>query len=125
RLLHLEPHQDAELFAARANLSEVIRMLHDPSSHMLRTLIRALSDGKLCVVDISQMRGSQGLALSGIVLNHIFEHNQTEFTAAVPRTIPTIAVIEEAQAVLGGTSVSDNPFVSWVKEGRKYDLGAV
>jgi hypothetical protein len=124
-LMHLEGHQDAELFAARANLSEVVRMLHDPASQMLRTLMRALSEGKLCVVDISQMRGSQGLALSGIILNHLFEHNQAEFTAAEPRTIPTIAVIEEAQAVLGGTSVSDNPFVAWVKEGRKYDLGAV
>lgn len=126
RLLHLEPHQDAELFAARANLSEVVRMLHDPASQMLRMLVQALSDGRLCVVDISQMRGSQGLALSGIILNHIFEHNQAEFTEAEPRTIPTIAVIEEAQSVLGGSpSVSDNPFVAWVKEGRKYDLGAV
>lgn len=126
RLLNLQPHQDAELFAARANLSEVVRMLHDPASQMLRMLVRALSDGRLCVVDISQMRGPQGLALSGIILNHIFEHNQAEFTAPEPRTIPTIAVIEEAQSVLGGApSVSDNPFVAWVKEGRKYDLGAV
>lgn len=124
-LLRLESQQDAELYAARANLTQVVRMLHDPASHMLRMLIKALSDGKLCVVDISQMRGPQGLALSGIILNHIFEHNQTQFTAAEPRTIPTIAVVEEAQTVLGDSSVSENPFVVWVKEGRKYDLGAV
>jgi len=126
RLLGLEKGQEAELYAARANLTEVVRMLHDPASWMLRMLLAALSAGKLCVVDISQMRGPQGLALSGIVLNHVFEHNQLQFTEADSRTIPTIAVIEEAQAVLGAAAMgSDNPFVSWVKEGRKYDLGCV
>jgi len=125
-LLHLEKSQDAELYAARANLSEVVRMLHDPASSMLRMLLAALADGKLCVVDISQMRGPQGLALSGIILNHIFEHNQIQFTEADSKTIPTVAVIEEAQAVLGGGGMTaDNPFISWVKEGRKYDLGCV
>jgi hypothetical protein len=36
-------------------------------------------------------------------------------------------VIEEAQSVLGhGTgSSAEEPYVTWVKEGRKYDLGAV
>jgi uncharacterized protein len=126
QLLHLDRSQDAELYAARANLSEVVRMLHDPASSMLRMLLAALADGKLCVVDISQMRGPQGLALSGIILNHIFEHNQVQFTEADSKTIPTVAVIEEAQAVLGGGAMAvDNPFVSWVKEGRKYDLGCV
>ena len=36
-------------------------------------------------------------------------------------------MIEEAQSVLGasGGSREDSPFVAWVKEGRKYGLGAV
>ena len=38
----------------------VVAALHDPSSQLLRALIRALSDGKLWVVDISQMRGAAG-----------------------------------------------------------------
>ncbi|HEY8510076.1 MAG TPA: hypothetical protein VIL32_17085, partial [Steroidobacteraceae bacterium] len=39
---------------------------------------------------------------------------------------PVIAVVEEAQSVLGsGGSSGEGPYVSWVKEGRKYDLGAV
>ena len=58
----------------------VVTALHDPSSQLLRALIMALSDGKLCVVDISQMRGAQGLALAGVILQRIFEHNQGEFT---------------------------------------------
>ena len=34
-------------------------------------------------------------------------------------------MIEEAQSVLGGRGVSCEPYIEWVKEGRKYDLGAV
>ena len=58
------------------------RALHDPSSQMLRALKMALSDGKLCVVDISQLRGPHGLQLASIILGEIFEHNQEEFTKA-------------------------------------------
>ena len=89
-------------------------------------LLYALAKGKLCVVDVSQMRGSQALMLSGLVLRRIFDRNQQEFTQANARTIPTIAVIEEAQSVLGSSGSSgEGPYVTWVKEGRKYDLGAV
>jgi len=103
-----------------------VRELHDPSSQLLRALKEALRKGKLCVIDISQMRGPQGLKLAGIILSDIFEYNQEQFTEREPKTIPTIAVIEEAQSVLGGSSQRDDgPFVSWVKEGRKYDLGAL
>ena len=116
---------DVQVGAAISHMVRIVRELHDPSSQLLRALKSALADGKLCVVDISQMRGPQGLQLAGIILSDIFEHNQEQFTEAVPRTIPTIAVIEEAQSVLGaGSGRDDGPFVSWVKEGRKYDLGA-
>lgn len=127
RILDLQmPAQQVEAIAARSNMVTVVRTLHDPSSRLLRILKDALRRGLICVVDISQMRGKAGLDLAGIILNEIFEHNQAEFTGAAPETIPTIAVIEEAQAVLGGASAnSEGPFVSWVKEGRKYDLGAV
>ena len=117
--------QQAEAIAARSNMNTIVRMLHDPSSQMMDLLVRALKDGKLCVVDISQMRGEQGFALAGIILRKIFAHNQDEFIKAMPQTIPTIAVIEEAQAVLNDRAGSSEPFISWVKEGRKYDLGAV
>jgi hypothetical protein len=125
--LQLDPRQqENEALAARANMVRVVTALHDPSSQLLRALIRALSDGKLCVVDISQMRGAQGLALAGVILQRIFEHNQAEFTKKDSRSVPTIAVVEEAQSVLGSSaSQGEGPFISWVKEGRKYDLGAV
>lgn len=117
--------EDVQVTAAVANMVRVVRELHDPSSQLLRALKAALADGKLCVVDISQMRGPQGLQLAGIILSDIFEHNQEQFTEAEPRTIPTIAVVEEAQSVLASSgNRDDGPFATWVKEGRKYDLGA-
>ena len=44
----------------------------------------ALRAGKLCVVDISQLRGQRGLQLASIILAEIFSHNQREFTKAIP-----------------------------------------
>lgn len=123
-LLRLEPGQEAELYAARANMTLVVNMLHDPGSTMLDMLLRALGDGKVCVVDASQMRGQPSLVLSGLILSKVFAHNQDQFTQRVPKTIPTIVVLEEAQSVLG-QGATEGPYVSWVKEGRKYDLGAV
>ena len=63
--------------------------------------------------------------MSGLILRRIFDRNQSEFTSAEPKTIPTIAVVEEAQAVLNESASASEPYISWVKEGRKYDLGAV
>jgi hypothetical protein len=71
------------------------------------------------------MRGSQSMILSSLILRRIFDHNQEQFTAAFPETIPTLAVVEEAQAVLNERAVGAEPYIAWVKEGRKYDLGAV
>ena len=125
-LLHLEAGQETEVYAARANMSQVVRMLHDPGSQLMDLLLFALKQGKICVVDVSQLRGTPALVLSGLVLQKIFDHNQQQFTSATPSTIPTIAVVEEAQSVLSSSASSgEGPYVAWVKEGRKYDLGAV
>jgi len=125
RLLKLDQGQEVEALAARANATRIVKALHDPSSLMLDMLMQALKKGKLCVVDVSQMSSEQALVLSGLILRRIFDHNQEQFTSATPETIPTIAVVEEAQAVLNEKATAAAPYISWVKEGRKYDLGAV
>ena len=126
RLLNLEKgKQEAEAFAARSNMTRIVKMLHDKTSQLMDKLIHALSEGKLCVVDVSQMRGDQSLILSGLILRRIFDRNQNEFTEADPKTIPTIAVVEEAQSVLHEKASAATPYIEWVKEGRKYDLGAL
>lgn len=126
RLLDLDPQrQEAEALAARGNMTSIVRMLHSRSSQLMDLLIQALSEGKLCIIDVSQMRGGQSLILSGLILRRIFDRNQQEFTAADPNTIPTIAVVEEAQSVLNENAPAAEPYIAWVKEGRKYDLGAL
>jgi len=120
------PNQEAEAVAARSNMTRIVRMLHDPSSQMMDMLFASLKEGKICVIDVSQMRGTPALVLSGLLLQRVFDHNQEEFTKATPETIPTLAVVEEAQSVLGSVGSSgEGPYISWVKEGRKYDLGAI
>jgi hypothetical protein len=125
KLLDLQDSQEAEALAARGNMTAIVKMLHDKSSQLMDMLIHALSEGKLCVIDVSQMRGGQSLVLSGLILRRIFDRNQQEFTAADPKTIPTIAVVEEAQSVLNENAPAAEPYIAWVKEGRKYDLGAL
>lgn len=127
KILELDPQSgDAEAIAARSNMATIVRMLHDPHSRMLDMLMTALRDGKLCVLDLSQLSGEAALVISGLILQHIFDYNQREFTAREAATVPVIAVLEEAQSVLGqGNTMGNAPYVTWVKEGRKYDLGAV
>jgi hypothetical protein len=117
---------DVEANAARSNLLTIVRMLHDPNSRLLDKVEKALKEGKLCVIDLSRLSGEAARVLAGLLLQHLFERNQEEFIKREAATIPIIAVLEEAQSVLGhGESTAYAPFVTWVKEGRKYDLGAV
>src|SRR6266540_2466822 len=124
-ILGLQADQQAEALAARANMTSIVRMLHDRGSQLMDMLLEGLSQGKLCVVDVSQLLGGPSLILSGLILRRIFDRNQEEFTKAEPASIPTIAVVEEAQAVLNEKASAATPYIEWVKEGRKYGLGAV
>ena len=124
-LMNAKDMGDVEVFAARSNLTRIVGMLHDPASRLMDALLTALKDGKLCVVDVSQLRGGPSLILSGLILRRIFDRNQEEFTKDNPESIPTIAVVEEAQSVLNEKSSAAQPYIEWVKEGRKYDLGAM
>jgi len=124
RLLSLDK-QKGEALAARANMTTVVQTLHDPKGRLLTQLREALAQGKLCVIDVSQLHDAQSLIVSGFLLHYLFQFNQEEFTKAHSHSIPMIAVIEEAQSVLNGKSSATEPFICWVKEGRKYDLGAL
>lgn len=128
RLLGYPPNQilnsSAEIAAARSNMFGVVRLLHDPNSRLLSGTLAALQRGAVVVVDISLLSTGAGNMLAGLLLRKIFSHNQENFTGGQP-IIPTIMVLEEAQSVLGKNLDETSPFVEWVKEGRKYDLGAI
>ena len=114
----------AEISAARSNMFGVVRTLHDPTSQVLAGTLQALAQGKVIVIDISLLSSGAGNMLAGLLLRRIFSHNQEHFTGGQP-IIPVVAIIEEAQSVLGRNLDDTSPFVEWVKEGRKYDLGAM
>ena len=65
RLLKLDASQEMEALAARANATRIVRTLHDPSSLLLDMLMAALKEGKLCVVDVSQMSLRAGFGVVG------------------------------------------------------------
>jgi hypothetical protein len=128
RLLGFQPGQiqqaAAEIAAARSNMSAVVRLLHDPNSQVLAGTILALRHGCVVVIDISLLSSAAGRMLSGLLMRRIFAHNQENFTGGQP-IIPVVVVLEEAQSVLGRQLEEASPFIEWVKEGRKYDLGAI
>ena len=113
----------AEILAAKSNMNNVVNHLHDPNSQLLNGTLEALIDGNCVVVDISMLSSSAGYNVAGLLMRRIFNYNQEHFTGESP--IPVISIIEEAQSVLGKNLDESSPFVEWVKEGRKYDLGAV
>lgn len=114
----------AELSAAKSNMYGIVRTLHDPNSLVLSGTLSALRRGGVVVLDISLLSAAAGRMLAGLLLRRIFNHNQENFTGGAP-ILPVIAVIEEAQSYLGKHLDESSPFVEWVKEGRKYDLGAI
>jgi uncharacterized protein len=119
------PNSLAEIGAARSNMYGVVKALHDPESKLLSGTIHGLKQGKIVVVDISLLSSTGGNILAGLLLRYLFNHNQENFTGGEKSIIPVIVVIEEAQSVLGRNLDDTSPFVEWVKEGRKYDLGAI
>jgi hypothetical protein len=118
------PNSAAEIAAARSNMNNIVRLLHDPNSQLLSGTLQALTEGHIVVIDISLLSSTAGNTIAGLILRRIFSHNQENFTGG-QAPIPVVTVIEEAQSVLGRHLEESSPFVEWVKEGRKYDLGAV
>jgi hypothetical protein len=119
--------ENVSVSAIRNNLISPIDRLHDPKSTLAKNLIEELKNGKIYVVDISLLSSEDGLAVAELLMEKIFYHNVKALSGDSTTTkARTLVVLEEAQAILGGKSMSDKSiFVRWVKEGRKYDLGAI
>lgn len=114
----------AEIAAARSNMYNVVNHLHDPHSSLILGTLQSLRKGYVVVIDISLLSSTAGYNIAGLLMRRIFAYNQENFTGTTA-PIPVISVIEEAQSVLGRNLEESSPFVEWVKEGRKYDLGAI
>ena len=119
--------EGVEAKAMRSNLVTIVNRLHEPTGNLQTQVKELLASGMIVVIDLSLVTGAIGLQISGLLLKSIFDHNQYNFTSAEggQGVIPTIAVLEEAQSVLGRRAKDESPFVQWAKEGRKYGLGAI
>jgi hypothetical protein len=114
------------LSAIKNNLVPPIRRLHRTGSNVGQRLIAELRQGRIVIVDTSLLGSEEAFAVSGLLLKGIFDFNRRHFTDPAQAVVRCLAVIEEAQAVLGNRDIDDrNIFVRWVKEGRKYDLGVI
>ena len=116
--------QTAEIAAARSNMRNIVNHLHDPNSQLVQGMLAALKEGLIVIIDISLLSSTAGNNIAGLLMRRIFNHNQENFTGG-SSPIPVNVIIEEAQSVLGRRLEETSPFVEWVKEGRKYDLGAI
>ena len=114
---------DSQYAAAHSNLKRIFRS-HDSNNNLITYVLDAMSEGKICIVDISMLSSSNGMRLIGLVLRNIFDMAQERFTNTNSEPLQVIAAIEEAQSVLNSSGTTAVPIIEWVKEGRKYGLGS-
>lgn len=119
---------DPSLQAVRNNLIPVLR-LHDPNSTLLQGVVDQLGGhGRplgVVILDVSTLPARDADAVTRLLLQVLFRRAVEAFTEGT-RPPGVLLVVEEAQAVFGGRQLDDQDiYVRWVKEGRKYGLGAM
>lgn len=127
-LLSYKPKQgdDVILGAIKNNLLPALRRIHRPGAALGKNIIEELRQNRVVIIDTSLLPGEDSLAISGMLLRRIFHHNLRHFTDVDGSTVRCLAVLEEAQTMLGDRTLDDrNIFVRWVKEGRKFGLGCI
>src|SRR6266700_5839004 len=117
---------DVSLGAIKNNLLPAIRRLHRSGATIGKNIIEQLKQHRVVIADVSLLGGEDGLAITGMLLRRIFHHNVRHMTDVAGQTVRCLAVLEEAQTMLGDRALDDRDvFVRWVKEGRKYGLGCI
>jgi DNA helicase HerA-like ATPase len=127
-LLEYKPRgeSDVSIAAIKNNLVPPIRRLHRPGATLGKNILEELRLNRVVIVDISLLGSEDGLATTGMLMRRIFQHNVRHLTDVSGPTVRCLAVLEEAQTMLGDRVLDDrNVFVRWVKEGRKYGLGCI
>jgi uncharacterized protein len=115
---------NVSLQAIRNNLVPLIRRLHDPHSTLLEDACNWLAAGNIVVLDLSLGSHSDARALADLLLFRLFQDRVRALTEG-QQMRGVLAVFEEAQTVLSTRERETSIFVRWVKEGRKYGLGAL
>lgn len=125
-LSYKQRKDDVSLAAIKNNLVPPIRRLHRAGATLGKNILEELRQNRVAVVDISLLGGEDSIAITGILMWRIFQHNVRHLTDMANPTVRCLTVLEEAQTMLSDRVLDDrNVFVRWVKEGRKYGLGCV
>jgi DNA helicase HerA-like ATPase len=118
--------EDVSLGAIKNNLVPPIRRLHRSGATLGKNLIEELKRNRVVIADVSLLGSEDGLAITGMLMRRIFQHNLRHLTDMAGQTVRCLTVLEEAQTMLGDRTLDDRDvFVRWVKEGRKYGLGCI
>jgi DNA helicase HerA-like ATPase len=127
KLLRYKPRkEDVSLGAIKNNLVPPIRRLHRSGATLGKNIIEELKQNRVIIADVSLLGAEDGLAITGMLLRRIFQHNIRHLTDVAGQTLRCLTVLEEAQTMLGDRVLNDRDvFVRWVKEGRKYGLGCI
>src|ERR1051326_9121642 len=127
RHLRYKPRkEDVSLGAIKNNLVPPIRRLHRSGATLGKNLIEELKRNRVVIADVSLLGSEDGLAITGMLMRRIFQHNLRHLTNMAGQTVRCLTVLEEAQTMLGDRTLDDRDvFVRWVKEGRKYGLGCI
>jgi DNA helicase HerA-like ATPase len=92
----------------------------------VRSIVSALEEGKVVVIDTSKIGDEAELLIGSMVANEVFARYQ-DFKAegALDDKLPVSIIIEEAPRVLGNDKLAfgDNIYSKIAKEGRKFKVG--
>ena len=117
---------DVSIAAIKNNLVPPIRRLHRAGATLGKNILEELRLNRVVIVDVSLLGSEDSLATTGMLMRRIFQHNVRHLTDLAGPTVRCVAVLEEAQTFLGERTFDErNVFVRWIKEGRKYGLGAI
>jgi DNA helicase HerA-like ATPase len=127
KLLRYKPRKDdVSLGAIKNNLLSPIRRLHRSGATLGKNIIEELKQNRVVIADVSLLGAEDGLAITGMLMRRIFQHNVRHLTDVAGHPLRCLTILEEAQTVLGDRTLDERDvFVRWVKEGRKYGLGCI
>jgi DNA helicase HerA-like ATPase len=105
------------------NLFRLDLITRDPKLSVTKNIIDCLHDGKVVLVDTSNMYETEELLISTVLSRAIFERNKELYgdKEKFDKLPPVLIAMEEAQRVL--TEAKGSIFAQIAREGRKFKTG--
>jgi len=120
---------EATLTVIQRRAESILRLssVHgDPKVSITSSVLRDLNEGKVVLIDASNMTSMEELLISSVLCRALFENNKKAYTDSkkFAKIRPTLIVMEEAQRVLGKNNIpASSVFAQIAREGRKFKTG--